>query len=90
MTRCPSALELEAYLLDPVQSRFAPHVDACARCRGEVAAKDGHPGEEGWTFPPQGFIHLATFGECGFKEPDGIGQPSLNDRDHSRPPHRFV
>jgi len=36
-TRCPSALELEAYLLDPARSPSAPHVEACARCREEVA-----------------------------------------------------
>jgi len=36
-TRCPSSLELEAYLLDPVRSPLAAHVDACARCGGEVA-----------------------------------------------------
>jgi len=37
-TRCPSALELEAYLLDPSRSAAAPHVEGCVRCRDEVAA----------------------------------------------------
>lgn len=35
--RCPSALELEAYLLDPDRSPLAPHVAACPRCRDELA-----------------------------------------------------
>jgi hypothetical protein len=37
VTRCPSELELEAYLLDPARSRTAEHVATCARCRAEVA-----------------------------------------------------
>src|SRR5690349_10008544 len=37
MTRCPSELELEAYLFDPAGSRAEAHVAGCARCQGQLA-----------------------------------------------------
>ncbi len=37
MTRCPSDLELEAYLLDAEHSRAAAHVETCARCQARLA-----------------------------------------------------
>ncbi len=36
MTRCPTELELEAYLLGPAGSRLEPHVETCARCREQL------------------------------------------------------
>ncbi len=36
MTRCPTELELEAYLLGPAGSRLEPHLEACARCREQL------------------------------------------------------
>ena len=38
MTRCPSELQLERYLLDPEGSQLEPHVAACARCTERVAS----------------------------------------------------
>jgi hypothetical protein len=37
VTRCPSDLELESYLLEPAGSRLEPHLDACTRCREQLA-----------------------------------------------------
>jgi hypothetical protein len=37
MSRCPSDLALEAFLLDPKRSSLTPHVDACNDCRIRVA-----------------------------------------------------
>ncbi len=36
MTRCPSALRLEAYLLDPGVSPLGPHLASCARCQARL------------------------------------------------------
>lgn len=36
--RCPSDLALEAHLLEPERSKIAPHLDACKRCQGRLAA----------------------------------------------------
>lgn len=36
MTRCPTELELEAYLLGAAGARLAPHVEGCARCRDQL------------------------------------------------------
>ncbi len=36
MTRCPTELELEAYLLGSASPRLAPHVEGCARCREQL------------------------------------------------------
>jgi hypothetical protein len=37
VTRCPSELALEAYLLEPEKSLLAEHVHGCARCSERVA-----------------------------------------------------
>ncbi|BDG05121.1 DUF4384 domain-containing protein [Anaeromyxobacter oryzae] len=38
MTRCPTELELETYLVAPSRSNLEPHLAACSRCRDEVGA----------------------------------------------------
>lgn len=35
--RCPSDLALERHLLEPARSGLAPHLEACASCRGRLA-----------------------------------------------------
>jgi hypothetical protein len=37
MSRCPSELELESYLLAPARSRVAGHVETCSRCAAQLA-----------------------------------------------------
>jgi hypothetical protein len=37
MTRCPSDLDLERHLLDPVTTGIARHLDACAACTARLA-----------------------------------------------------